>query len=80
MNNLERSYSTLFCSISDNFVLCYPTLLRSQAFVTMQSIMLAMGSVREKVKVVLILSFSPPAALRLFLLSGTAITITICHH
>ena len=46
MKHLERSYSTLCCSISDilSFVTPPPPPLRSQAFAAMQSIMLAMGS------------------------------------
>ena len=47
IKHLERSYSTLCCSVSEYFLLCHPTPLRSQAFVAMQSIMLAMGSVGQ---------------------------------
>ena len=48
MKHLERSYSTLCCSISDILSFCHPPPLRSQAFVAMQSIMLAMGFVGQE--------------------------------
>ena len=44
MKHLERSYSTLGCSVSDIFSFVTPPPLHSQAFVAMQSIMLAMES------------------------------------
>ena len=45
----ERSYSTLYCSVSDicSFVTPPPP-MRSHVFVAMHSIMLAMGSVGQE--------------------------------
>ena len=54
INHLERNYSTLCCYNFRYLFLCYPTPLCLLAFVAIQSIMLAMGSVgQEKLACVL---------------------------
>ena len=47
MKHLERSYSSLRYSVSHIWSFVTPPPLRSHAFVAMQSIMLAMGSVGQ---------------------------------
>ena len=47
MKHLERSYSTLYCSVSDIWSFIIPPPCVHMHFVAMQSIMLEMGSVGQ---------------------------------